>query len=109
MKTKEELEKIKSDILEKTKPIYTFPVEMDDEGTIGTFYFKKPGRLEMAAIQKGAASADSLRATEIFIAQCYLGGDDKALLNADNYDALKQVETGMLEVVKAKSIEIKQK
>lgn len=107
MKTIEELETIKKELLNKGITVYTFPVELDDNGTIGTFYFKKPGRLEMAAIQKGAGSQDPLRATDVFIAQCYLAGDDKAFLTSNDYEILKQVESGMLEIVKAKTIEIK--
>ena len=108
LKTQEELLAIKTEIASKNKKFYTFEVLLEDEETIATFYFKQPGRMEMSAISKMAASQDPHKATDTFINTCYLGGDDKNILfEEDNFDMFRQVEKGMFKVDEVKEMQIK--
>lgn len=107
MKTEDELKAIKADLDGKFKPVFTITVPLnDDETEQATIFLKKFDRSILTAVQKLAGGADSLKATEVFLKNCFIGGDDLALV-LENFDALRAIESVMIELVTAKKAVLK--
>jgi hypothetical protein len=102
MKTQDELSAIKAELALKHKPLYTITVPLNDDDTeFATIFLKKFDRLTLSAIQKAASGTDPLKSTEIFLRNTFVGGDSIDLI-ISNLDALRAVESVMLDLVSAK-------
>ena len=107
MKTKEELEKIKAELMLIHNPLYTIDVPVDeDEIEFRTIFLKKFDRTTLNVVQKLATGNDSLKAVEVFLKNCIVGGDD---LNEiiSNLDMLRSLESVVVEMISVKQAKLK--
>lgn len=110
MKTKEELDSEKLELLKKYKPLYTIEAplsDVDDEmPEVATIFLKKPDRTTYAAVTKLASGADPLRAVEFALKACYVGGDELKTV-IENDDALMSCEGAIVSMLKKKEAVLK--
>ena len=106
-KTPQELAEIKTSLALTNNPIYTIEIPVDeDELETRTIFLKKFDRTTLSAVQKMASSADVLRATEVFIKNTYIGGDDLTEILANLY-MLRSLESVVIDLVSVKKASIK--
>lgn len=107
MKSKEELEQEKELLKSKYKPIYTIEVALNEEETeVATIYLKKADRQVYASVGKLAQGNDPLRAVEMVLKNCYVGGDELELI-LKNDDALMSCEGAVVEMLDKKKAVLK--
>lgn len=107
MKTKEELELEKNQLISKYKTVYTIEAPLnDDETEVATIFLKKPDRITYASVSKFAGGNDPLKAVEVALKGLYLGGDDLKLIT-ENDDALMSCESAVVEMLKKKEAVLK--
>lgn len=107
MKTKEELEIEKQQLISKYKVVYTIEAPLNDEETeFATIYLRKPDRIIYASVSKLATGNDPLKAVEVALKGCYIGGDDLKLIT-ENDEALMSCESAVVEMLKKKEAVLK--
>jgi hypothetical protein len=107
MKTKEELEQEKQTLKQKYNPVYTIEAFLnDDETEFATLFLKKADRQVYASVGKLATGNDPLRAVEMVLKNCYIGGDVLDLV-LKNDDALMSCESAIVEMLEKKKAVLK--
>lgn len=107
MKTKEELQLELQNLKAKHKVVYTIEAPLNDEETeFATLYLSKPTRMVYASVSKLATGSDPLKAVEVCLKSCYIGGDDLTLVT-QNDEALMSCEGAVVEMLKKKEAVLK--
>lgn len=107
MKTKEELELEKQTLISKYKTVYTIEAPLNEEETeYATIFLKKPDRVIYASVSKIASGNDPLKAIEVALKGCYIGGDELRIIT-ENDDALISCENAIVEMMKKKEAVLK--
>lgn len=113
MKSKEDLTKELQGLKSKYGKVYTFiiplnaeDVDKDEDIIYATIYARKPDRMVFASVSKLVTGSDPLRANEAFLKSTYVGGDDLNLIMT-NDEALRSIDSAMVEILNVKQATLK--
>lgn len=106
MKTQEELEAIKAELKANGTFWREIIIPVDDEGEKRTIFLKRFDERTIKAMEEMAGKVGGRKATEVFITNTYLGGDEKTEIFAD-FEMMRSLEWTVVDLTKTRKAEVK--